>query len=76
MAWTKEQRREHCQRIGRLGGLACAASHDMSERGRRGYLATCRKIGDNGQAVSLIQKWGGMPKLPRKQWSHNKEWDV
>ena len=58
-------RREHCKRIAHLGGKACAAKHDMSERGRRGFKATYNKYFDDyGACVAFIQGKGKMGDRP------------
>lgn len=74
MAEITEERRAFLREIGAKGGRTTAARYDMRERGRRGFLGLARRLGDNGQAVGYLQKHAGMPKLPRSQWTKNKQW--
>lgn len=67
----RERRAEHCRRIASRGGRTTAArygSEHMRTIGRRGFRALVDRFGDNGQAVSYLQSFRGMPALPRSEW--------
>jgi hypothetical protein len=73
-----DERREQLRAAGRKGGQTTAArygSAHMSAIGKRGFLAVARMLGDNGTAVSFLQKRHGMAVKPRSTWKKDSEWN-